>query len=502
VDAPSTISESARLNPFGIERADLLREEAFIDGQWISPGRTFRVLNPADDQLIAEVAEGDPEMARQAVEAAARAFASWGRQTTAIRAAFLLEWRSLMLRHEADLAKLIAWESGKPLAEARGEVAYGASYLEWFAHEARREGGEIIPSAVAGRELIVLREPVGVVAAITPWNFPLAMITRKLAPALAAGCTVVAKPAEDTPLTALALMVLAQEAGLPAGVMNVVAASREATPAVTEAWLADPRVRKLSFTGSTAVGKLLARRSADTLKRLSLELGGDAPFIIFEDANLDIAVEALLKAKLRNAGQTCIAANRILVHSSVVDEVLSRLKRAVDELTVGPSHEGAFDIGPLINSRALAKVDRLVGEMVERGARVLAGGARLDGAGAFYAPTLLADVPLDSTGGAEEIFGPVVAVSTFVSEDKAIRLANATCYGLAAYVCTSDLQRTWRLARRLESGLVGVNEGAISTAAAPFGGVKESGYGREGSIHGLAEYQNLKYVCFGGLNHT
>jgi succinate-semialdehyde dehydrogenase/glutarate-semialdehyde dehydrogenase len=325
------------------------------------------------------------------------------------------------------------------------------------------------------------------------------MITRKLGPALAAGCTVVAKPAEDTPLSALALMLLAQEAGIPPGVMNMVPASRERTPEISQVWLDDARIRKLSFTGSTPVGKLLARGSADTLKRLSLELGGDAPFIVFDDADLDIAVEALMKAKFRNGGQTCVAANRVLVQDGVYDEFAARMAQAVGKLTVGPAQDGAFDIGPLINQRALDKIERLVAGAVAAGARVAVGGARAPGGGAFYQPTVLVDAPDGMRGGCEEMFGPVLVLMRFSTEEEAVTLANDTAFGLSAYFCSRDMARVWRVAGQLQTGMVGINEGVISSEAAPFGGVKESGYGREGSSHGLAEYQSLKYICLGGL---
>jgi succinate-semialdehyde dehydrogenase/glutarate-semialdehyde dehydrogenase len=388
---------------------------------------------------------------------------------------------------------------GKPLAEAKGEVAYAAGYLEWFAEEAKRANGDVIPTPVAGRQLLAVREPLGVAAVITPWNFPVAMIARKFGPALAAGCTVVAKPAEDTPLSALALVALAQQAGIPAGVINIVPASRERTPEIAQAWLDDDRIRKLSFTGSTPVGKLLAKGSAETLKRLSLELGGDAPFIVFEDADLDVAADALMKAKFRNAGQACIAANRVLVQDGVYDAFAAKVAEMVGKLTLGHSAKGAFDIGPLINQRALEKVERLVAKAVSDGAKVIVGGAPHDAGETFYTPTVLVDMPMEMSGSCEEIFGPVLPLTRFSTEEEAVALANDTPFGLAAYFCSKDLARVWRVAGQLQTGMVGVNEGAISTEYAPFGGVKQSGYGREGSVHGLAEYQSLKYLCLGGL---
>jgi succinate-semialdehyde dehydrogenase/glutarate-semialdehyde dehydrogenase len=492
---------TAHSNPMGIQRQDLIRTQAFIGGQWVgeASGRAFGVFNPADGALIVEVADGGADLARAAGDAAAQAFTTWRKTTAKARAALLRAWYDLIIKHQADLGRLIAWEMGKPLAEAMGEVAYGASYIEWFAEEAKHANGDVIPAPLPGRQMLAVREPVGVVAVITPWNFPVAMIARKLGPALAAGCTVVAKPAEDTPLSALALMVLAAEAGIPPGVMNMVPASRERTPEVSQVWVDDRRVRKVSFTGSTPVGKLLAKGSADTLKRLSLELGGDAPFIVFDDADLDIAVDALMKAKFRNGGQTCVAANRVLVQDGVYDAFARRMAEVVGKLTVGAAQDGAFDIGPLINQRALDKVERLVGEAVAGGARAVVGGARVPGAGVFYQPTLLLDAPNTMRGSCEEIFGPVLALTRFSTEEEAVTLANDTAFGLAAYFCSKDMARVWRVAGELQTGMVGINEGAISSEAAPFGGVKESGYGREGSSHGLAEYQSLKYVCLGGL---
>ena len=488
-------------NPLGLERLELIKTQAFIDGRWLDDpsGRQFHVVNPADGSLIITVADGGAELAAQAVEAASTAFRTWRETTAKHRSGLLRAWFDLIMANADDLARLIAWEMGKPVAEAKGEVVYGAGYIEWFAEAVKHENGDVIPAPVAGRQMLAVREPVGVAAVITPWNFPVAMIARKFGPALAAGCTVVAKPAEDTPLSALALVALAEEAGLPAGVINIIPASRERTPQISQVWIDDGRVRKISFTGSTPVGKLLAKGSADTLKRLSLELGGDAPFIVFDDADLDIAVDALMKAKFRNAGQACIAANRVLVQDGIYDALAERLAAAVGKLTVGAAAEGAFDIGPLINDRALDKVERLVDAAKAKGARVLVGGARHAAGPTFYQPTVLADMPDEMRTTCEEIFGPVVPLARFKTEDEAIALANDTPFGLAAYFCTTDQKRVWRVTARLETGLVGVNEGAITSEYAPFGGVKESGYGREGSTHGLAEYQSLKYVCIGGL---
>lgn len=487
--------------PLSIHRDDLLPGRNYV-AHWreAEEGHRFDVIDPASNQAFASVPDSGAADARAALEAAHAAFAGWRATPTKQRARLLKRWNDLIVEHQEDLARLISREQGKPLAEGRGEVAYAASYVEWFAEEATRANGDVIPAPLPGRRMLALREAVGVVAVITPWNFPAAMIARKIAPALAAGCTVVAKPAEDTPLSALALAVLAEEAGVPAGVLNIVPCSRAHAGEVADAWLSDDRVRKVSFTGSTAVGKQLAAGSAATLKRLSLELGGDAPFIVLDDADLDVATEALMKAKFRNAGQACVAANRVLVQSSVYDAFAEKVAAAVKKLTVGPAAKGAFDIGPLINERGLEKVERLVRQMVAGGAKVLVGGERHALGGTFYQPTVLSNVPADLRGSCEEIFGPVIALAKVESEDEAVRLANATAFGLSAYLCSKDLARVWRVASRLETGMVGVNEGIISSEAAPFGGVKQSGYGREGSVHGLDEYLNIKYVCLGGLS--
>lgn len=394
---------------------------------------------------------------------------------------------------------MISLEEGKPLQESRSEVLYGASFIEWFAEEAKRAYGEIIPETVRGRKLLVLKEPVGIAAVITPWNFPIAMLTRKLGPALASGCTVLSKPAEDTPLSALAVAMLAEEAGIPPGVINVVPASRERTPEVVNVWLKDPRVRKISFTGSTVVGKHLMRESADTLKRISLELGGNAPFLVFDDADLDKAVEGAIASKFRNSGQTCVCANRILVQDRVFDAFGEKLAAAVARLKVGAAWEDGVEQGPLINDRALAKVEQHLEDAVSKGARVLTGGARHARGGTFFQPTVVAGATPDMKLANEETFGPVAPLFRFKDEQEAIRLANATPFGLAAYFYARDLGRVWRVATALECGMVGVNEGIISTEVAPFGGVKESGFGREGARQGLDEFLNVKYVAMGGL---
>ncbi|MET3181060.1 UNVERIFIED_ORG: succinate-semialdehyde dehydrogenase/glutarate-semialdehyde dehydrogenase [Variovorax guangxiensis] len=492
--------------PLPLSRPDLQRTENFIAGEWLRTvsGRTLDVTDPATGALVAQVPDSDAADARAATDAAHAAFPAWRAVPAKQRAQILKRWNDLVMAHQEDLGRLISREQGKPLAEGRGEVAYAASYIEWFAEEATRANGEIIPAPVTGRRMLALREPVGVVAAITPWNFPAAMIARKIAPALAAGCTVVCKPAEDTPLTSLALVKLAQEAGVPPGVLNIVTASRERTPEVVDAWLDDPRVRKITFTGSTPVGKHLARRSADTLKKLSLELGGNAPFIVFDDADIDAAVEGLMAAKFRNGGQTCVCPNRVFVQAKVHDAFVDKLAARVGALRVGPASNEGSQIGPMINARAVDKIERHVRDAVSRGARVVVGGKRLrdarcDGP-SYYAPTVLVNADSTMECSCEETFGPVVPVTRFESEVEVIAAANETPFGLAAYFYSTDVKRIWRVADALESGIVGINEGALAAEAAPFGGVKESGYGREGSVHGLEDYMHIKYVCQGQLD--
>jgi succinate-semialdehyde dehydrogenase/glutarate-semialdehyde dehydrogenase len=487
--------------PLSICRDDLLPGRNYI-GRWCEAegGRRFGVTDPATDAVFAGVPDSGAVDARVALDAAHAAFADWRKVPARQRAALLKRWNDLILANQEDLGNLISREQGKPLAEGRGEVVYAASYVEWFAEEATRANGDVIPSPVAGRRMFALKEPVGVVAAITPWNFPAAMIARKIAPALAAGCTVVCKPAEDTPLTSLALVRLAQEAGLPPGVLNIVTASRERAAEVVDVWLDDPRVRKISFTGSTPVGKHLARRSADTLKKLSLELGGNAPFIVFDDADLDAAVEGLMAAKFRNGGQTCVSPNRVFVQAGAHDVFVAKLAARIAALQVGPASDERSQIGPMINARAVDKIERHVRDAVERGARVVVGGERLAALGRnYFAPTLLTGADPSMACACEETFGPVVPVTRFATEAEVIAAANGTPYGLAAYFYSSGVQRIWRVADALEAGLVGVNEGALAAEAAPFGGVKESGYGREGSVHGLDDYMALKYLCQGNL---
>ncbi len=488
--------------PLTLDRTDLVRSANYIAGTWTAAaGPLLDVTDPATGELITRVPDSGAAEARAALDAAHAAFAAWRKVPPKRRAQIIKRWNDLVLAHQDDLGKLISREQGKPLAEGKGEVAYAASYIEWFGEEATRMNGETIPAPVPGRRMFALKEPVGVVAAITPWNFPAAMIARKIAPALAAGCTVVCKPAEDTPLTSLALVRLAEEAGVPAGVLNIVTASRERTPEVVDVWLDDPRVRKITFTGSTPVGKHLARRSAETLKKLSLELGGNAPFIVFEDADLDAAVDGFMAAKFRNGGQTCVCPNRVFVHDAVHDAFAARLAARVAALKVGPASDPASQIGPMINARAVEKIERHVQDAVARGARVLTGGRRLTELGPnYYAPTVLTHADATMACACEETFGPVAPLTRFTTEAEVIAAANDTPFGLAAYFYSQDVRRIWRVADQLETGIVGVNEGAVASEAAPFGGVKESGYGREGSVHGLDDYLHTKYVCQGQLD--
>ncbi|MDS4072368.1 MAG: NAD-dependent succinate-semialdehyde dehydrogenase [Defluviicoccus sp.] len=477
----------------------LMRDQAAIDGQWIAAdnGATFAVSNPADGSVIAQVSDlGQAETAR-AIEAANRAFPAWRSRTAKERSRILRRWFELITAHQEDLAVLMTLEQGKPLAESRGEIAYGAAFVEWFAEEAKRIEGDIIPATVPGRRLFALKEPIGVTAAITPWNFPIAMITRKVAPALAAGCTSVVKPSKLTPLSALALAELANEAGVPAGVLNIVPSAAAAT--VGHELCTNPIVRKISVTGSTEIGRLVMRLSADTVKRLSLELGGNAPFIVFDDADLDAAVAGALACKYRNSGQTCVCANRILVQDAVYDAFAAKLGEAVAALKVGPGLEAGVQQGPLINAAAVAKVEEHIEDAVSAGATVITGGRRHARGGTFFEPTVLADVTPKMKIAKEETFGPVAPLFRFQAEEEAIAMANATEFGLAAYLYARDVGRIWRVAEALEYGMVGVNEGIISTEVAPFGGVKQSGIGREGSRYGIDEYLEIKYVCLGGL---
>ncbi|AJZ57109.1 succinate-semialdehyde dehydrogenase family protein [Paraburkholderia fungorum] len=481
-----------------LQRADLFREAAYVGGEWSTGnGHTWvPVHNPATGAQLGRV----PSLARanveEAIASANAAFAQYRQWTGKARGAVLLKWAALMLEHKNDLAQIMTAEQGKPLREAQGEIDYAVSFLEWFGEEAKRVYGDTIPAPRGNQRITVIRQPVGVCAAITPWNFPSGMVTRKVAPALAAGCTVVLKPAPQTPFSALALCVLAEEAGLPKGALSVVTGD---AVEIGAALIESETVRKLSFTGSTAVGKKLMAACAGTVKKVSLELGGNAPFIVFDDANLDQAVQGAIASKFRNAGQTCVCANRFLVQAGIHDAFVERLTQAVREMRMGHGTEDGVTLGPLIDDAALRKVERLVADARSKGASVHAGGERHPVGPSFYAPTVLTDVTDTMSITQEEIFGPVVAVTRFTEEAEAVTLANATRYGLAAYFYTSDLNRSIRVTEALDFGIVGVNEGAISTEVAPFGGVKESGFGKEGSRYGIDEYSERKYVCVGNV---
>jgi succinate-semialdehyde dehydrogenase/glutarate-semialdehyde dehydrogenase len=483
----SVTAERTRL---ALARPDLLREACYIDGAWVEGGAVVKVTNPATGRVLGTAPNLGRAEALRAVQAASTAGPDWRAQTGKERSRLLRRWFDLVTRHAEDLARLMTAEQGKPLAEARGEVAYAGAYIEWFAEEAKRAYGDTIPGHQRDKRIVVMRQPVGVVAAITPWNFPAAMITRKVAPALAVGCTVVLKPSELTPFSALALAVLAEEAGIPPGVFNVVTGD---AAAIGEVLTGDPRVRKFSFTGSTAVGKMLAAKCMGTVKRLSLELGGNAPFIVFDDADLDAAVEGALASKFRNTGQTCVCANRLLVQAGIYDAFAERLAARVRTLVCGDGLEGVTHQGPLINGAAVEKVKAHVADAVARGAKVLVGGEASEGL--FYPPTVLTGVTPQALAAREETFGPVAGLIRFETEAEAIAIANATRAGLAAYVFTRDHSRSWRTSEALEYGMVGVNTGVISTETAPFGGIKESGFGREGSFLGLDDYLEIKSVC-------
>ncbi len=482
-----------------IRDSRLLRSEAYINGSWVasSSGKTFEVTNPADGTLVGSVADLEVTQVRDAIDAAGSAWPAWRAKTAKERAELLMRWYALMLEHQDDLAMIMTLEQGKPLSEARGEILYAASFIQWFAEEGKRIYGDVIPSHGRDKRILTLKQPIGVVAAITPWNFPSAMITRKVGPALAAGCPVVVKPASSTPLSALALAELADRAGFPAGVVNIVPAARASV--VGAELTGNPTVRKVSFTGSTEIGKLLMQQCAQSVKKVSLELGGNAPFIVFDDANLDAAVAGAITSKYRNAGQTCVCANRILVQDTVHDEFMRRLCEAVSAMKVGPGMEDDVTIGPLINEAAIVKVEELVADAIEKGATVVLGGKRHALGGCFYEPTILTNATAEMAFASEEIFGPVAPVYRFSTEAEAIAMANDTKYGLAAYFYARDLGRVWRVSEALEYGIVGINEGIISTEVAPFGGVKESGIGREGSKYGIEDYLEIKYLCMGGV---
>jgi succinate-semialdehyde dehydrogenase/glutarate-semialdehyde dehydrogenase len=476
----------------------LFRRQCFINGEWTDAdgGAVMEVTNPANGRALGTVPNMGAAETRRAIAAAREAFAGWSAMTAKERSAILRRWFELCLQNREDLATLMTLEQGKPLAESRGEVAYGAAFIEWFAEEARRMYGDVIPPHTRDRRIVVLKQPIGVAAAITPWNFPNAMITRKAAAALAAGCAMVVKPAPATPYSALALAELAHRAGIPRGVFNVVTGDEVE---IGRELCANPAVRKLSFTGSTEVGRILLEQCAPTIKKISLELGGNAPFIVFDDADLDKAVAGAMASKFRNAGQTCVCANRILVQQTVYDEFAARMRAAIGELVVGDGMEDGVTVGPLIDRQAVSKVEEHVADALDRGARLAAGGRRHARGGNFFEPTLLLDVPADARLMKEETFGPVAPLVRFSTEREAIAMANDTEYGLACYFYSRDIGRIWRVAEALEFGMVGINEGIISTEVAPFGGVKQSGIGREGSKYGIEEYLEIKYLCMGGI---
>jgi len=487
------------MTTFSLQDADLLRHQAFIGGRWCDAddGATFDVTNPATGETLGTVPKMGAAETRRAIEAAKNAFTSWRRRPAKDRSALLRRWYDLIVENVDDLGKLMTAEQGKPLGEAKGEVLYAASFIEWFAEEAKRVYGDTIPSPWNDRRLVVIKEPIGVCAAITPWNFPAAMITRKAGPALASGCTMVAKPAESTPLSALALAVLAERAGIPAGVLNVLTGDpRNIGGEMTS----NPDVRKVTFTGSTEVGRILMKQSADTIKKLSLELGGNAPFIVFDDADLDAAVEGAIVSKYRNAGQTCVCANRLIIQSGVYDAFAEKLVAAVKELKVGNGFEPDVLQGPLIDQSAVEKIEDHIQDAVSKGARVLLGGKRHALGRTFFEPTVLANVTPKMKVAREETFGPLAPLFRFERDEDAIHLANDTEFGLASYFYSRDVGRIWRSAEGLESGMVGINTGLISNEVAPFGGVKQSGLGREGSYHGMEEFIEVKYLCFGGLD--
>lgn len=477
----------------------LLKQQCYINGEWVGAdhARDFPVLNPATGEQLATVPDAGAAETRRAVEAARLAQIEWRARTAGERARILRHWYELLLGNQEDLAQLMTAEQGKPLAESRGEIAYAASFIEWFAEEGKRVYGDIVPPHHADKRVLVAKEPIGVCAAITPWNFPAAMITRKVGPALAAGCAVVLKPAEATPLSALALVELADRAGVPKGVLNVVTGDARTIGAEL---CANPTVRKLSFTGSTEVGRILMQQCAPTIKKLSLELGGNAPFIVFDDAELDAAVQGAMLSKYRNAGQTCVCANRLLVHEGIYDAFVEKLSVAVSGLCVGNGVDEGVTQGPLIDAAALAKVEEIVLDAIKKGARVICGGQRHSLGRTYYQPTVLADVTPAMRIAREEVFGPVAPVFKFKTEAEAVAMANDTEYGLASYFYTENLARCMRVSNALEYGIVGVNTGLISTEVAPFGGMKSSGLGREGSKYGIEDYLEIKHICIGGIS--
>jgi len=480
---------------------DLLLHQGYVDGQWVDAdsGATFPVINPATQETIAEVPRMGAAETRRAIEAAQRALPAWKGMLAKDRARIMRRWADLMMDHQEDLAALLTTEQGKPLAESRVEVAYAASFLEWFGEEAKRVYGDTIPTYLQDRRIVVAKEAVGVTVGITPWNFPAAMPTRKAAPALGAGCTMVLKPAEQTPLTALAVMRLGEEAGLPPGVLSMVTGDAQDAPVIGGEMTSNPLVRKLGFTGSTEVGKLLMAQCAGQVKKVSLELGGNAPFIVFDDADLDAAIEGALICKFRNSGQTCISANRIYVQDGIYDDFVSRFVERVTKLVVADGFTEDVNVGPLIDAPGIEKVERHVGDACERGAELLLGGSRHELGEQFFTPTVLTGITDAMAMSNEETFGPVAGITRFAGEEEAVAKANDTPYGLSAYFYSRDMGRIWRISEALEYGILGINTGVVSTEVAPFGGVKESGIGREGSKYGIDEWLEVKYLCMGGV---
>ncbi|MBC7501245.1 MAG: NAD-dependent succinate-semialdehyde dehydrogenase [Herminiimonas sp.] len=488
-------------NTFKVNLKDssLLHNQAYLNGAWIDGASRFDVVNPANGARVGQVPNLGAAEAQQAIDAASAAFPAWAARTGKDRAAIMRKWFDLLIDNADDLAMLMTAEQGKPLAEARGEVAYGASFIEWFAEEAKRVSGDVLGSTWSDKRMVVIKQPIGVCAAITPWNFPIAMITRKVAPAIAAGCTIVIKPAEQTPLSALAMAELAHRAGLPPGVINIVTADADRSIEIGNVLCASPTVRHLSFTGSTPVGRILMKQCAPTVKKLGLELGGHAPFIVFDDADLDAAVEGALQSKYRNAGQTCVCTNRFYAHESIYDAFVDKLAAGAAKIKVGDGFEPGVSQGPLIDDQAIAKVAEHVADARAKGATVVTGGKLHALGGHFYEPTVLSNVTADMQIMREETFGPVAAVMKFTTEDEVIAAANDTDFGLASYFYSRDIGRVWRVAEKLDYGMVGINTGLISNEVAPFGGVKQSGLGREGSKYGMDEYLEIKYLCMGGI---
>ncbi|MBB5635193.1 succinate-semialdehyde dehydrogenase/glutarate-semialdehyde dehydrogenase [Pedobacter cryoconitis] len=479
------------------DHKQLLFSKSYINGEWVSGSpENFDVLNPADGSLVTKISNGDGQTVSLAIDAAHTAFKPWSKKSAKDRSVIMQRWYSLIIENKEHIAKIMTLESGKPINESRGEVDYGASFIQWFAEEAKRLYGDIIPGYTADRRIMVIKQPIGVVGAITPWNFPLAMITRKVAPALAAGCTVVVRPSEETPLTALAIAHLAEKAGFPNGVFNVVAGTDAA--AMGKVLCESPLVSKISFTGSTKVGQILSTQCVPTLKKLSLELGGNAPFIVFEDADIDAAIKGAIAGKFRFSGQTCVCVNRILVHEKIYELFTTKFVKAVSELRLGNGMREEVNIGPLINKKAINRVESFIQDAVKKGGKILIGGDKIDDH--FFSPTVIGDATATMDFAKEEIFGPVAPIFKFSSDEEAIHLANDTIYGLASYFYTNDLKRSWKISEALEYGIVGINEGLISSEVAPFGGVKYSGSGREGSKYGIEDYIEIKYICIGNID--